>query len=357
MKKRKRKRFYKNVKRNQTWTEEIQGREIDFADKYANDGVYSDKFDYLRPKSKPKNKRKKLRKKAEKAIKIIGYAVLCIAILFAGYAAMDVYMIRHRMPDLADAVSDNGDGFNQISIQVESCYIDSVSLDHAVMLSSVISDMQSYSFSSAAFDIKREDGSVAYKSALANVDTYGAVAFPAAKFKESVEELTASNILPVGIVSCYLDNVVPAKDSGLAVLDNGKVYTDDNDNTYLNPDSESAYRYIKDIIAEASGQGVRVFVLCNTRLPKDISEKYSDGFDAISSKLYEDIGTDIKLLEAVDVSLSDKAADDDSDEISEKIKNNLKENQVYYIKTSADKYLIKEKLEESGITSFILADK
>lgn len=65
MKKRKRKRFYKNVKRNQTWTEEIQGREIDFADKYADDGIYSDKFDYLRPKKKPKNKRKSLERKSK----------------------------------------------------------------------------------------------------------------------------------------------------------------------------------------------------------------------------------------------------------------------------------------------------
>ena len=358
MKKRKRKRFYKNVKRNQTWTEEIQGREIDFADKYANDGVYSDKFDYLRPKSKPKNKKKKLRKKAKRVIKIIGYVLICIAIVFAGYAAMDVYMIRHRMPELADAVSDKGDGFNKVSINIQSYYIDPVSLDNAVMLSSVISDTQSYSFSSTAFDIKREDGSVAYRSALANVDTYGAVAFPAAKFKESVEELTNSDILPVGIISCYQDNVVPAKDSELAVLDDdGKVYADNDGSTYLNPNSDSAYRYIKDIIAEANSQGVKVFVLSNTKLPNDIRENYSDGFDAISTKLYEDIGTDIKLMEAVAVSLSDKAADDDSDEISEKIKNNLNENQVYYIKTSADKYLIKEKLEESGITSFILADK
>lgn len=358
MKKRKRKRFYKNVKRNQTWTEEVYGREIDFADKYANDGVYSDKFDYLRPKSKPKNKRKKLRKNAKKVFRIIGYAVICIAVVFAGYAAMDVYMIRHRMPDLAAAVSDNGDGFNKVSINVESCYIDSVSLDNAIMLSSVISDAQSYSFSSAAFDVKRNDGSVAYRSALANVDTYGAVAFPSAKFKESVEELTASDILPVGIVSCYQDNIVPAKDSQLAVVDgDGRIYKDDNDNTYLNPDSDAAYRYIKDIIAEVNSQGVKVFALDKTKLPSDISEKYSDGFDKISAKLYEDLGTDIKLFEAVDISLSDKAADDNSDEISEKIKNNLNENQVYYIKTSADKYLIKEKLEESGISNFILADK
>ena len=66
MKKRKRKRFYKNVKRNQTWTEEIQGREIDFADKYADDGIYSDKFDYLRPKKKPKNKGKSLERKSKR---------------------------------------------------------------------------------------------------------------------------------------------------------------------------------------------------------------------------------------------------------------------------------------------------
>ncbi|MDE5669939.1 MAG: hypothetical protein K2I14_00520, partial [Eubacterium sp.] len=289
---------------------------------------------------------------------MIGFVFLCIAIVFAGYAAMDVYMIRHRMPELADAVSDNGDGFNRISINIESYCIEPVSLDNAVMLSSVISEAQSYSFSSVAFDIKRADGSVAYRSALANVDAYGAVAFPSAKFKDSVSELVLSDILPVGIVSCYQDNVVPAKDSELAVLDDsGKLYTDDNGNTYLNPNSDLAYGYIKDIIAEANSQGVRVFVLDETKLPSDIREKYEDGFDVISAKLYDDIGSDIKLLEAVHISLSEKAADDNSDEISEKMKNNLNENQVYYIKTSADKYLIKEKLEGSGIVNFILADK
>lgn len=135
------------------------------------------------------------------------------------------------------------------------------------------------------------------------------------------------------------------------------VYTDDSGNTYLNPNSDLAYRYIKDIIEEANTQGVKVFILNETKLPSDISEKYEDGFDVLSAKLYKDIGSDIKLLEAVNISLSEKAADESSNEISEKMKNNLNENQVYYIKTSADKYLIKEKLEESGIVSFILADK
>ncbi|MDE6412276.1 MAG: putative glycoside hydrolase, partial [Eubacterium sp.] len=345
-------------KRNQTWTEELQGREIDFADKYADDGVYSDKFDYLRPKQKSKNKGKKLRKKTKKAVKILCYAVVCLAVVFAGYAAMDVYMIRHRMPDLASAVADKDDSFSKLSLNLESYYIESVSLDHAIMLSSVVSDAQSYSFSSVAFDIKREDGSVAYKSALANVDAYSAVAFPAAKFKESITELNDSNILPVGIVCCYRDNIVPEQDNALAVMKSKKkVYTDKNGNTYLNPDSDAVYRYIKDIIAEAYNYGVKVFVLSQTKLPAEISGDYKDGFAAISKKLYADIGKDIKLLEAVDVSLSKKAADENSKELSEKIKKTLKENQMYYIRTSADKNVIKEKLEESGITDFILADK
>ena len=54
----KKKRFYKNVKRNQQWTQSEAGREIDFADKYmSGEGIYSDKFDYMRPKVKKKRKR------------------------------------------------------------------------------------------------------------------------------------------------------------------------------------------------------------------------------------------------------------------------------------------------------------
>lgn len=47
----KKKRFFKNAKRNQIWTEEEKGRKIDFADKYIYSDTYSDKYDYLRPKA------------------------------------------------------------------------------------------------------------------------------------------------------------------------------------------------------------------------------------------------------------------------------------------------------------------
>ena len=223
------------------------------------------------------------------------------------------------------------------------------------MLSSVIADAQSASFSSVAVDIKRADGTVAYKSALANVDGYGAVAAPAAKFKESVSKLTASDILPVGMVYCYRDNLAAKNDASIAIADkNEKIYTDSNGNTYLNPNSDAAYRYIKDIIAETNNQGIKVFVLCGVNLPSEISEGYNDGFSLLCEKLYNDIGTDIKLLEGVEVSLSKTAADENSSEIADKIKNNLSENQIYVIKTAADKALTKERLDSIGVRSYIL---
>lgn len=355
----KRKRFYKNVKRNQTWTEEVQGREIDFADKYANDGIYSDKFDYLRPKQKPKFKKKKLGKKFKGFLKGTAAVLISIAIIGVGYAAMDVYMIRHRMPDMnSPEASENKSDFSQVLLELHSEYIDVVSLDGEAMLEAVISEANSYSFSSVAFDIKRAQGTIGFKSALANAETYGTEAFAAAKMKPSVEALTQANILPVGIVYCYLDNTVPSADNSLALQNSdGSLYRDSKDNTYLNPNSDEAYRYIRDIISEVYNQGIRVFVLKGTDLPDDIKTGYADGFAVLAERLYSDIGTDIKLIEAVDITLSEEASDKDSNEIQEKIKNDLSDGGVYFITipASADKYLIKEKLEESGISSFILA--
>lgn len=354
-----RKRFYKNVKRNQTWTEAVQGREIDFADKYADNGVYSDKFDYLRPKQKPKSNKKKLKKKLKRFFRALAAVFISIAVVGAGYTAMDVYMIRHRMPN-PDAVESEQQmqDVSQVSLNLKSEYIDIVSLDGADMLSAVLSDADLHSFSSVAFDIKRADGTVAYKSNLANIHTYGATAFPAAQFQKSVDELNRANVFPVAVVCCYADNIVPAADHTLAVLnDDGSLYEDSDGNTYLNPDSEDVYGYIRDIIEEIYNQGITAFVLTGTDLPAEISGSYGDGFKPLADRLYSDIGTGLKFVEAVHVQLGEKSAEEKNDEISKKIKNDLTVNQVYFITTSADKYLIKEKLEESGIVSFILADK
>lgn len=365
----KKKRFYKNVERNQKWTEEEIGHPIDFADKYLSDeGIYSDKFDYMRPKIKKKRRKKA---KLEKLFKHLGIAVACLLIISVGYTGMDIYMQRHAMPEkLSDISSISSGAINEVSLDLKSKYTQSVSLDGSVMLDAVITELTEGGYNSVAFDLKRSEGSIAYKSALANVDTYGAVAFPATDLKTSVERLTSQDILAVGRVYCYLDNLVPEKDHSSALLNgNGVPYRDSKDNTYLNPNSETAYKYIKDIISETMDMGITVFVLDGVNLPEEIADDYNDGFEYLSQRLYNDLGTGIKLLEAVNITLNENTAQTDDEngngdnnnesnlnEIENKMSNNPDNSKVYFITTKADKTKTKENLEESGIPSYILAD-
>ena len=74
----KKKRFYKNIKRGSKWTEEENGYPIDFADKYISDeGIYTDKFDYMRPKTK---KKKRTRQRTIQK----GWELPCCACLLLG---------------------------------------------------------------------------------------------------------------------------------------------------------------------------------------------------------------------------------------------------------------------------------
>lgn len=354
----KKKRFYKNVPRNQTWTEEERGRPIDFADKYDEGGIYSDKFDYLRPDTKKKKKKKPFAESFRQFLKKAGLALLCVAVFAGGYICMDVYMIRNGMPDLSSASDGlSADLLNEISLDIHANYVESVSLDGSVMLDAVLSQAEAEGCNSVAFDIKRSEGSLGYRSALASADTYGSVTLPAENLKDSVEKLTRSDILSVGIVYCYLDDITPAADALSAIPGNGGApYRDSSGNTYLNPDSQYAYEYIKDIIVEAHSMGVTVFVLKGVDLPDEISADYNDGFDYLANRLYSDIGTDIKLLKAVDVELSESAADENSTEIADKVSDNFGGNGIYHITVNGDRALIKQKLEESGISCYILAE-
>ncbi|MCH5317388.1 MAG: hypothetical protein J1E05_05375 [Eubacterium sp.] len=348
------KRFYKNVKRNQKWTEDVQGRRIDFADKYADGGIYSDKFDYLRPKKKSRSRKLEAYRRIQKLLKLVPILILAFAMLNLGYAGMSVYMKRNAMPDISGAGEYSQGGFNSASLELNAQRIEIASLDGSDILNSVLSQAQEDSYNGVAFDIKRSDGTVSYKSSLANIDAFGATAFAANDLPGSAAIFEQRNIFAVGIVYCYLDGLAPSADGSMAVLnDDGSLYEDSRGNTYLNPDSELAYSYIRDIIAEIYGQGVSVFLLRGLELPDDISGSYNDGFEALAKRLYGDIGTDIKLLEAVDISIDE----DDLNNISEIISNDLNDSQTYYITTSADKALTKEKLEESGISSYILVEQ
>lgn len=381
----KKKRFYKNVKRNTKWTEEEKGYPIDFADKYASDeGIYSDKFDYMRPKTKKKRKHKA---KARTLLKRLGIAVLCFAIIGVGYTGMDVFMLRNGMPEMSVATNTTDENaINTVKMDLHCAYEDSISMDGSVILDSVIKNLSDGAYNSVAIDIKRDDGTIGYRSALATVDAYSAMAFTASDLRRSTSMLSEQDILTVGVVYCYLDNLVPRQERSVAVLnENGIPYEDSRGNTYLNPNSETVYKYIKDIISEASEMGVTVFVLRATDIPDSAGTGFADGFDKLATRLYEDIGTNIKLLEGIDVDIDDslvkavtnpdgedaeeettesESSEDTTEETTtlapakERILSlfdeDLGADKIYIVKANDTTGEIKKILEEGGIESFIL---
>ena len=353
------KRFYNNKKRNTKWTEPEKGRKIDFADKYIDAGTGSDKFDSKRPK---KRKKRFTAEKTGKFFKNAIVVLLCFCVVSGGYTIMDLYMERNAMPE-NNSNSQVESNIGSLSLNIKSRVVPSLSLDGGVMLDAVISDTQNQGYSSVTFDLKRNDGTIGYESKLATIDAYGAISSASTDLEGSVARLLESDLLPIARISCYRDNIAPVADLTAAVTNGASLYKDADGNTYLNPDSQTTYNYIKGIIEEAKGMGITVFVLDNTELPEDIGSNYKDGFAGLTKKLYADLGEEIKLLMAVDVDavcdvVNNAVPDEDSEEnavalpegdteyvqsdeefekdLSQKIQRNAGTNAVYYITTNRE---------------------
>ena len=296
----KKKRFYNNKKRNEKWTEPQRGRKIDFADKYIDAGNGSDKYDRKRKKEK---KPPFSPERGRSFAKIIIIAVGCFFIISVGYTVMDLYIERNAVPLTQDNNDEAGD-YSDVSLHLKSSRVEPLVLDAGVMLEAVIDDVNDGGYTSVTFDLKRDDGTIGYDSGLATVDMYGAESSTAGDMEASVQELLANDILPVGRISCYKDNVAASGDLTAGITVDGELYVDANGNAYLNPDSSTVYDYIKGIIEEVRGFGISVFVLDNCDLPDELGDSYNDGFETLSQMLYNDFGNDIRLLQSVSVSVS-----------------------------------------------------
>lgn len=303
----KKKRFYNNKKRNSKWTEKETGRKISFADKYIDAGSGSDKFDFKRPKPK---KKRAAKEKTAKLFKNIAIVIACFLIISVGYSAMDLYIDRNAMPETEENTGESV-SFSNVNLMLKGMSVQSISLDNSVMLDSVIKSAEDEAYSSVTFDLKRDDGTIGYDSKLATIRAYGAISSPAAQLEKSVAKLNQADIIPIGRISCYKDNIVALSDLDSAIKSGKSVYKDANGNAYLNPNNSTTYNYIKSIIEETKAMGINVFLLDNTKLPGDISGDYNDGFAALAKKLYAEFGQDIKFIEAIDVTINDDSISDE----------------------------------------------
>lgn len=347
----KKKRFYNNKKRNEKWTEQPQGRKISFADKYIDSGSGSDKYDKRRAKEKkPFFTRERFEAFLKNAVVVIG----CFLIICVGYTVMDLYIERKAMP-IAPSSDDVVADMNNVSLVLQCDRIEPMAMDGGVMLSAVIDEINDKGYTSVAFDLKRDDGTIGYDSGLATIDMYGAESSPAGDIGKSISKFLANDILPVGRISCYKDNVAASGDLTAGITINNKLYMDSDGNTYLNPDSQTTYNYIKGIIEEVKGMGVTVFILDNCDLPEDISGNYKDGFKILAEKLYNDFGSDIRLVEGVSVTISSDNAKAIQKEWEEKTKDISGDNIIFNI-TAKDKNKVKDYLDNHSNINYSITE-
>ena len=345
----KKKRFYNDKRRNEKWTEQPVGRKIYFADKYDTD----DKPVYNKKQQKVK-KPVFTQEKLEKLLKAFIITVCSVFLIGTGYTIMDIHMDRHAMPPESITDSDTA-AINNINIVAKGAECQPLSLDGNIMMSSVINTAFDNGYSALAFDLKRNDGTIGYESQLATISSYGAISSPSKDLKGSVDMMKENDILPIGRISCYKDNIAPAADLSCALYKDGDFYKDSAGNTYLSPDSESTASYIKSIVDEAMGLGVTMFILDNYDLPADISKDYNDGFDSIASQLYNEFGDELKLFKAVDINITSNSAKAIEEEWKEKTEDiNTNDNDVMLCIFAADPAMAKQFLDNNGITNYII---
>lgn len=313
------------------------GRPIDFADKYIEPRTQAGQAELDRERRKKGPAFQKTT--PGQVVRRVLLVLLGLVLLYAGYILMDAWMDLHAMP----------------AAQTDT--VDSLSLDGAVMLDAMMDDLSSGGYTAACFDIKRADGTVGYASTLGTVAAAGAVSSPAGDLRSSCQKLGKNDLLVLGHIVCYPDNVQTAANPAWAVKSGKTAYTDPAGNRYLNPDSTEVYNYIRSLVEESVRAGVTVFVLEGTELPQAAGTFNHNGFADLSKRLTADLGQDVKFLQPVAVNITSTTTADLKKEVADKCTQNPNENQIYAITCpEKSRRAVKQLLDDRGCTCYLITE-
>lgn len=119
----------------------------------------------------------------------------------------------------------------------------------------------------ACFDMKADDGSLGYVSALPQAIGFGSSAADPA-LNAAITALNDGELYTVARVSCFRDNLAPRMDNTLAVKTNsGYNWRDGGDIRWLSPTSEEAQDYVAGICRELAQLGFDEIWLGNAAYP------------------------------------------------------------------------------------------
>ena len=119
----------------------------------------------------------------------------------------------------------------------------------------------------AVFDMKADDGSLGYVSALEVAKQAGASASDP-ELNQAIQNWNAGNVYTVARVSCFRDNKAPYAVPSLGIKTNsGYNWRDQEDLRWMSPTSEEARAYVVDVCVELAELGFDEILLDNSAYP------------------------------------------------------------------------------------------
>lgn len=145
--------------------------------------------------------------------------------------------------------------------------------------------------SAAVFDMKPDDGKLAYVSDL-TLAAQGNSTASDETLNTAIETLNAGDIYTIARVSCFRDNTVPYYVPTLGVKTNSNYnWRDGGDYRWLSPTSADARQYVTDICVELARLGFDEIMLDNSAYPTDGHLNYIRTGDAYDSSQFETVVT------------------------------------------------------------------
>lgn len=131
-------------------------------------------------------------------------------------------------------------------------------------------------------DLKTQDGKVTYKSEQKSVISAGAMAENAVDISKRIEEIREKDLIPAARIYAFEDHTAPYNSEDLAIkyMDSqGVLWLDDSfDNggkAWMNPYSETAQKYILDIVYDALDENFDAIIVDGVRFPQSAGLQYA----------------------------------------------------------------------------------
>lgn len=149
-------------------------------------------------------------------------------------------------------------------------------------LSSFLENAKKIGANAVVIDVKKEDGSLIYKSQAESVIKVGSSANGIADFNAVIKTIHDSNIKIIAKIYCFKDAAAPyrlSKESYVHYKNTDSPWIDNSADKggkrWLNPYSEEAQNYLLDIIGEVAGAGVDEIILDSVQFPSGYGLSYA----------------------------------------------------------------------------------